>query len=1387
MLLGVMTRKAPLQPADWIGPYRLEEPLGSGGMGMVWRAWDDRLRRAVALKRFLAEDAGVSNLRARFLHEAQAVARLNHPAIVHIYDIVAQEDGEWIVMELVEGRTLGALLGERGPFAIRRAAQIGREIAEGLAEAHAQGVLHRDLKASNVMVTSAGRVKILDFGLAKDLDVRDGAAFPDPLLSTPGTIIGTCHTMSPEQVQGLPLDARSDLFSLGSLLYELLTGKAPFLAESATASLGRVVGFHPPPLDEVRPEIPEFLASLVTQLLAKERQQRPPGAREVADLLEGMLTGALAGLEERPGIPEGAGSTGGAGGAGGFRLTGSLFSSTEADQRPTLSLGPPPSQRERQRSLGERRTVTVVCCGLAGASEASGEETALELEDLTETMSVLQDLATEVALRFGGRPGGTLGNRLWLYFGHPQAHEDDPRHGVLAARALAARAAELGLRFGRGQRPVLRLAVHTGAAVAVGRLGTAEQLQPGETLDLAAGLQSVAPAGGVVVSAACHRLIAASFATEELPPVHLPGRSAPVSLFRVVEATQPSGRTRREVLPLVGREKELALVVDRFLLASTGAGQMVMISGEPGIGKSRLVQAVRERLREQGMDFRWLASYGSAPTQSSPLAAVSDLLAAALFPGTDEAEEPAADHGVDRLAEVLAGLGLEETLPLFASLLSLPADGPAALPDLAPDVLRRKTLEAVVALFAEMAERQPVALVCEDLHWADASTLELLGLLLDSIAALPLVLLVTFRPELVPPWGHRAQTVQLGLTRLTDAETADLIDRVAGERLGTGARQQIIARTDGVPLFIEELTKTVVEAGASNPVEIPLTLNGSLIARLDRLGEAKEVAQVASVIGRKFSLDLLAAVSSLPPDVLRQGLDQLLQAELIYRRGLAHRERYLFKHALIQDAAYASLLHRDRRELHREIARLLTESPPEPDGARPEAIARHYTAGEDFARAAGSWLDAGRQASARCAQVEAIEHLQQGLLALERLPPGRDRDRSELDLQTALGPPLAMTHGHAAPEVEATYARILTLGERVGQTPEGIYFGLWNIYASRGELRRARELAEQRIRGAEEGQDVEGLILGLYTQASSELYLGNLDVARAAFERLLRIYPAIAVGTSNDYDIRTTSLASLGDALWLAGLPETGTRRCDEAVDLARKLSPRALSVALLIRMILATSMRDAEVGLACAHELLALSREYSYELWTVFCDLSTALLGTAAGAPPAAVDQALETAVRAVETMRSVHGNRLQQSRYLAWVAEFCCEHGCVERGEEILAQGFLQLETTDERYWEPELHRLRGRLLGERDAPAAEAALERALALARERGMRTLELRAALDLCRLRDRQGRRAEGCRLLRGVYDSFREGWSTPDLVQAGELLAGLGDSAGMDGTDGTTA
>jgi serine/threonine protein kinase/tetratricopeptide (TPR) repeat protein len=1356
-----------------VGNYRIEERLGAGGMGVVYRAWDEALRRSLAIKHLPpgkpddTGDAGHAGdtARRRFRREAQAAARLNHPAIVHIYEIIESEQGDWIVMELVEGETLSDLLAA-GEISLLQTLRLAREIAEGLAEAHAHGVIHRDLKTNNVMVTKSGRAKILDFGVAK-LPLEQ----EDMELSQTGMIIGTYHAMSPEQAMGLPLDPRSDLFSLGSLLYEMLTGTSPFRAGNAGETLARICSFRQPPARRMRAEIPQEVSDLIDQLLAKDPNHRPASAAEVGDALEAaadrLRSGAISGE-----VPSGLANVRPAGSV--------LLNDTTAAtlvEGPALSRSAPSSSQSSSRDLSksrrtirERRQVTLAFCELTGVRKVDGLAipTALDLEVVHEVLPEVRAAAALTAERFGGTVGDSMGHRLAFYFGYPQAHEDAAERAVRAVLELATQVEHLSAdSTGGGElRLALRAAVHTGTAIV---LPEPEQLTLGAMLDVTVGMLALAAPGEVLASTATQRLLKEAFSTEALPPVQIPGTGELIPVHRILEAGSATGM-REQPVALVGRERELELLAGLWQKAAEGMGQVVLISGEAGMGKSHLVRALREKL---GAGAQWLFCYGSAYASSSPLQPVVDLLRRMIEGGTSL--DQSLDRPLERLEELLRASGLSpaEGVPLLASLLGVPLAGRYPQPELPPDRLRERILEMIAELALATAERQPLVWVFEDLHWLDPSTLRLLDLLLDHTLSAPLLLVLTVRPNTIEAmWGPRAHLTQLNLTPMSEQEVAKLIDRVAGRPLSEAVRRQIVARTDGVPLFVEELTKTVLEGGSmGESTEIPNTLRDSLAVRLDRIGTAKEIAQLASVLGRSFTFELLAAVSSLDEPTLQQELKRLVQAELLHRRGFGARTHYLFKHALIRDAAYDSLLRKERQQVHRRVAEAL-ENLQSTQEVSPETLAYHYTEGNLPQKAVSRWLEAARQALGRSAYLETVAHVRSGLSTVAGLPPGPLRDEWELQLQTTLAPAMIAIQGHSSPEVERAYLRGLELCGEKGTQRFELLFGLFSFYAVQAKPDRAMPLAEEMLALAKNHGSRLFLVQSYFALGVASFTLGDFEASRrhmapVASEddpELARVIPL-----SFHQDSRKVGMAFDNMDLWHLGFPDQALERSRAALSWARdKPLPFTLTTCLQIAGFLHRFRReDAEVR-RHAEEMLALSEEHGlFQVRDANVLLGLALAADQDGAA------GIEHLKRSLEAYRAT-GFRVFLTFYLGELAAACLRLGRLDESRAVLDEAIALVHVGSEGFWEPELNRLDGELLLVSGRPEeAERAFRKALENAAGRSARSLELRAAVSLARLCQGQGRRDEAHRLLSGVYATFSEGFDTADLIEAGTLLAAL--------------
>ncbi|HEV2843550.1 MAG TPA: AAA family ATPase, partial [Thermoanaerobaculia bacterium] len=882
---------------------------------------------------------------------------------------------------------------------------------------------------------------------------------------------------------------------------------------------------------------------------------------------------------------------------------------------------------------------------------------------------------------FNGRLGTGLSHRLLIYFGYPQAHEEEASRAIGAAVELVALASRMtALADGdRTVRLALRAGVHTGAVIVATDPEQVEPLTLGSTLDLATGLQILAPPGGVVVSAATHSLIRKSFKTEPLPPARIAGFDESVAAFRVLEGAGPLDESMEALPPLVGREREIEMLLSRWILASEGLGQVVLLSGESGMGKSRLTQALRERIGDGAA--RWLFCYGSPDALSSPLWPVAGLLRRTvdLQPG---------DSPRERLASLLRDLSLEEAEPFLAPLLGLPDEGRPAS-SLSPERQKDKTLEALAALILEMAERQPVVLRIEDLQWLDPTSVRWLDLLIAQVTGVPLFLLVTLRPQSVEKlWGPSAHLTQLALGPLSEEETDLLIQRVAGERaLPDAVRRQIAARTDGVPLFIEELTRAVLEG--ERP-ELPATLLDSLTARLDRLGTAKEFAQIASVIGRSFNSELLASVSSRDEVEVQRELKRLVQAGLVHRKGFGANARYYFKNQLVRDAAYESLLKKERQQLHRRIAEALEERFPESADAQPEILAHHFGEGGVLDRAIDFWHRAGRQALGRSANLEAIHHFEKGRSLLAGLPPGTARDEAELLLQKGFVPAVIATQGFTSPEVERAYRRALELCDYRGAADLELLWGLCSYHTMRGELGSALPLGERMLKLAESRSCAPSLCQSHYSLGGVRFLLGDLAAAGEHFRAACATdEPDIgrALMFTFGADDRKAAAAYESLVLWLQGHSDQAVERQRQALAWARREpSPVTLSRVLLLSCFFHLFRRDAETARTCAEEMLAINED----LGLFQAADARVMLGCAqAAGDPAGQDEGIASLRRSLDVYRA-SGFKVFLTFYLSELAAACLRRGRLEDAEAALGEAFQALTDSGESFWAAELHRL-------------------------------------------------------------------------------------------------
>jgi class 3 adenylate cyclase/tetratricopeptide (TPR) repeat protein len=788
----------------------------------------------------------------------------------------------------------------------------------------------------------------------------------------------------------------------------------------------------------------------------------------------------------------------------------------------------------------ERRQLTVMFCDLVDSTALARQ---LDPEDLREVVRAYQDTCAKVIARFEGHIAQYLGDGLLVYFGYPLAHEDDAQRAVRAGLGMIEALGQLNTRLTqeRGVQLAVRLGVHTGLVV-VGDVGGGtrqEQLALGETPNLAARLQSIAAPNTLVISAATFQLLGGFFACQPLGTRPVKGLAQPLAVYRVLYESMARSRLEAAgntgLTPLVGRDQDIGLLLERWAQVKEGVGQVVLLSGEAGIGKSRLVQVMTEQVAAEPQ--AWLTPCQCSPYhQHSALYPMIDLLERVVLRFEREESPQQKLRKLEGLV-VQYGLPLAEAVPSLAALLSLPLTADYAPLPVSPEQQKQQTLHALLTMLLRNAAQQPVLFVMEDMHWIDPTTLEFLNLLVDQGPTARILALFTFRPDFSPPWTGRSHLTQVTVHRLPRHQAVEVIRQVAqGKTLPPEVIEQIVAKTDGVPLFVEELTKMVLESellqereeryeltGPLPPLAIPATLHDSLMARLDRLTTVKGLAQLGATLGREFSYELFQAVSLWDEETVRRGLHQLVEAEFLYQRGLAPQATYRFKHALIQDAAYQSLLRSTRQQYHQCIAQVVEARFPEHCETQPELLAHHYTEAGMLAQAIPYWQRAGQRAIERSANVEAVAHLTKGLELLATLPDTPERAQQELVMQTTLGPALMTIKGFATPEVERVYTRARALCRQVGETPQlfPVLWGLWLFYEVGGEVQTARELAEQLLSLAQRQQDP-ALLLSAYRAMGQTVYWqGELAQARAYLEQGIALITRSDTAPSPSTIVRT--------------------------------------------------------------------------------------------------------------------------------------------------------------------------------------------------------------------------------------------------------------------------
>jgi class 3 adenylate cyclase/predicted ATPase len=1019
-----------------------------------------------------------------------------------------------------------------------------------------------------------------------------------------------------------------------------------------------------------------------------------------------------------------------------------------------------------------------------------------DAEDQAKVVTAFRQACDQVVRRFEGTIVQCNAEGLLVCFGYPVAYEDAARRAARTGLELLDALKSLGKVLRRGDQPELTpwVGIHTGLAVVEAGEETVSLV--GEARNVAVRLVDVAEPGQVVCSVATHQLLQGYFNCASLGGRKLKGVSQPVELFVVKGVGEARNRVevakRAGLTPLTGRDHEVSLLKDRWEQVREGMGQVVLIVGEPGLGKSRLVYTMKQHVLgemvEGEVDSPVIEWRCSPHFQHTGLYPAIDFYERALGFGR---EEPTRAR-FDRLLQLLEqyGLARPETVPLWAALLSLPTAECFPPLALSPVRQREETFHAILEWLHTRAESGPLLFVVEDLHWMDASTLEFIGQYLAEGLYDRILTVLTFRPEFQTPLPAVAHQTSLALNRLTRRQAGELMRQKTGAAVPEALVEQVYDRTSGVPLFVEEFTKLVQESGALGQASedrtrakallahaIPATLQDLIMARLDRLEGDREMVQLAAALGREFSYEVLAAVATVEEPTLQAELAKLVQAEVLYPKGRPPRCQYIFKHALIEDAAYNSLIKAKRQQFHRRIAEVLELRFPQTVATQPELVAHHFTEAGLVEKGVGYWLKAGRRSRARSADSEAIGHVSKGLTLLETLKESRERDARELELLTTLGPAYIAARGYAAPEVGPALHRAGELCRRIGDDLQllGIMLGMWEWHIVRGDLRLCVDLSADGMALAQRLNEPGVWMEALFMPGVTMFYRAQFAGARACYEKAIATYDdrerTKSWAAYTGHNASVTHRCYLALALWHLGYPDQAFRVDRETRELARTIGHAfSLGHAVDFSACLYQFCRLGAEAQAAGEEEIAIAIEQGFPLWHACGSLHKAagmlLQGRRA--------EALPLLLKGLDAFRAT-GAGVRVPYYLGMLGEAYAQAGRFEDALQAFNEALAIAERNDDRFQEAELHRLKGELhLAEsNDQATAERCFHTAIETARRQQGRAWELRATMSLARLWQRQGRHGDARAALAAVYRTYTEGFTTPDLVDAAALLKAL--------------
>ena len=1018
----------------------------------------------------------------------------------------------------------------------------------------------------------------------------------------------------------------------------------------------------------------------------------------------------------------------------------------------------------RAGSAAERRQLTVMFCDLVGSTALS---TRLDPEDLRDVIAAYHKCAAETVARFRGFVAKYMGDGVLIYFGYPEAHEADAANAVRAGLALVEAIGKLDVGESRHQ---VRIGIATGLVVVGELVGSGEAQERnvvGETPNLAARLQSAAAPNSVLIAASTRRLTGDLFEYEAIDPGALKGFDGPVAAWRVLREQSMQSRFEQlraaNQVPLVGREEELDLLSRRWAQAKAGEGRVVLLSGEPGIGKSRLIASLVERVDADGaVGMRYFCLPHQQGSVLQPI--VAQISHAA---GFDRDDTAALRRG--KLEKLLGPAGAGA----IADLLGI---GTAAETAADPQRKRAQVLSALLDQLTQLAARGPLLMVFEDVHWSDPTSLELLTLTVERLHALPILLVITFRPDFQPPWAGQPHVTTMTLNRLSRRDRMAMVEHVTGGKaLPAALLEQIVERTDGVPLFVEELTKAVMESEQldepAQALAIPTTLQASLMSRVDRLGSAREVLQIGAAIGREFSYELLAAVAGLPDQVLQDALARLTEAELVFPRGTPPNATYSFKHALVQDTAYSTMLRARRQQLHAAIAAVLEKRFPD---TAPEMMAQQFEGAGRAGQAIGYWRRAGDRDLRRFAMREALAHYSAALRLLTPMPETTERDRLELDIRLGLGLVQLIAISPSANEVKEQYRRALELSRTLPDLGRERFLATWGSWfnattGARGD--EASALSDELLAIARELDNRDFLLEAYHAKVPMLLRVPDFAGMGEAAREAIRLYDperhrehAYYYG-GHDALMCTRSFYAV--SLWGQGLFDQAGSTTLQSIEDARALG-HVFSIAHALQRggLYMALMKDVDACRLMADELYPLAERNKFPWQLADAQFLRGWL--------AAQDGDFDAGIEAMNgSVGQLFGGGAFGPTYAVMIVEQELRAGYLDRALTGIERAIAEMGAKGNMFCAPELYRSRGEALRAQarpDGAAAERDFREALALSRKQACRPLELRAATSLARLLADRDRKVEARDLIAPVYAAFTEGFDRPDLQAAKALL-----------------